>query len=64
MERTYNYNSSSGMELLSVAISFNLQERTAPTDIVETITGILRNSNISLNLNDQFQVLAFQPSCK
>ena len=61
MERNYNYKSSSGVELRSATISFNLQQRTAPTDIVESITIILQNGNISL---EDFQVLAFQPSCK
>ena len=64
MERTYNYDSSSGAELRSVTISFNLQQRTAPDDIVESITNILLNGNISLNLSEDFRVLAFQPSCK
>ena len=64
MERNYNYESSSGVELHSVTISFNLQQRTAPTDIVESITIILQNGNTSLNLSEDFQVLAFQPSCK
>ena len=64
MERNYIYESSSGEELRSVTISFNLEQRTAPTDIVESITIILQNGNISLNLSEDFQVLAFQPSCK
>ena len=61
--RAYNHNSDSGEELVSVTISFNLQERIAPVNIVESITSILQN-NDSLNLNGEFQVLAFQPSCK
>ena len=61
--RTYAYTSSTGMEFLSVVISFNLQERTNPTGIVESITNILQN-NASLNFTKEFQVVAFQPSRK
>ena len=64
MERTYNHDSGSGVELRSVTISFNLQQPTAPDNIVESITNILRNGNIGLNLSEDFRVLAFQPSCK
>lgn len=64
MERIYNYTSNSGVNLLSVVISFNLQERTAPTGIVQSITTILQGSNFMLSLNGEFEVLAFQPRCK
>lgn len=65
MERVYTYNSSAGMELLSVVISFNLQEHAVSTDIVDSITNIIQSSsNISINLSDELQILAFQPSRK
>lgn len=60
----FSYNSNTGVELVSVAVSFNLEESTAPADIVESINSILQNSNVSINMVEELQVLAFQPSCK